>query len=56
VAADFDADESDLSPEELDFSDEADLSAELDPSVPDDESDFAEPLLALFADSRLSVR
>jgi hypothetical protein len=60
VAADFDADESDLSPVELDFSDdfseEPDLSLELDPSLPDDELDVAEPLEGLLVDSRLSVR
>jgi hypothetical protein len=60
VAADFDADESDLSPVELDFSDdfseEPDLSLELDPSLPDDELDVAEPLEELLVDSRLSVR
>jgi hypothetical protein len=63
VAADFDEDdESDFSFEELDelldfskeldFSDELDVSLELDPS----ELDLAEPLLELFADSRLSLR
>lgn len=60
MAADFDADESDLSPAELDFSDdfsdEPDLSLELDPSLPDDELDVAEPLEGLLVDSRLSVR
>lgn len=62
VAADFDAVESDLSLEELDFSDEPDLSPELDlsleldPSVPEDAPVLAEPLVELFADSRLSVR
>jgi hypothetical protein len=56
VAADFDAVESDLSLEELDFSGEPDLSLELDPSVPEDELVLAEPLVELFADSRLSVR
>lgn len=60
MAADFDADESDLSPVELDFSDdfseEPDLSLELDPSLPDDELDVAEPLEELLVDSRLSVR
>jgi hypothetical protein len=62
VAADVDAVESDLSLEEvdfsgeLDFSDEPDLSLELDPSVPEDELVLAEPLVSLFADSRLSVR
>ena len=65
VDADFDAVESDLSLEELDFSDEPDLSLELDPSVPEDELDpsvpedevvLAEPLVEVFADSRLSVR
>ena len=67
VAADFDEDvESDFfSPEELDelldFSDELDVSleldpSELDPSELDDELDLAEPLLELFADSRLSLR
>jgi hypothetical protein len=67
VAADFDEDvESDFfSLEELDelldFSDELDVSleldpSELDPSELDDELDLAEPLLELFADSRLSLR
>lgn len=67
VAADFDEDvESDFfSPDELDvlldFSDELDVSleldpSELDPSEFDDELDLAEPLLELFADSRLSLR
>jgi hypothetical protein len=62
VAADFDEDvESDfLSPEELDelldFSDELDVSLELDPSELDGELDLAEPLLELFVDSRLSLR
>jgi hypothetical protein len=68
VAADFDEDdESDFSLEELldfseefdgllDFSEELDASLELDPSEPDDELDLAEPLLELFADSRLSLR
>jgi hypothetical protein len=62
VAADFDDDESDFSldeldfSEELDFSDELDVSLELDPSELDDELDLAEPLLELFADSRLSLR
>ena len=65
VAADFDDDESDFSLEELDeldfsedldFSDELDASLELDPSELDDELDLAEPLLELFADSRLSLR
>jgi hypothetical protein len=45
-----------LSLEPLDFSDEPDLSLLLDPSLLDDELDVAEPLLELFADSRLSVR
>ena len=39
-----------------DKSGSSDLSAELDPSVPDDELVAAEPLVALFAASRLSVR
>jgi hypothetical protein len=65
VAADFDEDdESDFSLEELDellgFSEELDVSLEPDPSELDDESDLAEPLLEplleLFADSRLSLR
>jgi hypothetical protein len=60
VAADFDDDESDFSLEELDelldFSEELDVSLELDPSELDDELDVAEPLLELFADSRLSLR
>jgi hypothetical protein len=60
VAADFDDDESDFSLEELDelldFSEELDVSLELDPSELDDELDLAEPLLELFADSRLSLR
>lgn len=44
----------DESPDELDFSEEPDFSDELDEL--DDSEDFAEPLLELFADSRLSVR
>ena len=61
VAADFDEDdESDFSLEELeellDFSEELDVSLELVPSELDDELDLAEPLLELFADSRLSLR
>ena len=68
VAADFDDDESDFSLEELDelldfsldelldFSEELDVSLELDPSELDDELDLAEPLLELFAASRLSLR
>jgi hypothetical protein len=61
VAVDFDEDdESDFSLEELDelldFSEELDVSLELDPSELDDELDLAEPLLELFADSRLSLR
>jgi hypothetical protein len=60
VAADFDDDVSDFSLdellEELDFSDELDASLELDPSELDDELDLAEPLVELFADSRLSLR
>ena len=61
VAADFDDDdESDFSlevlDELLDFSEELDVSLELDPSELDDELDLAEPLLELFADSRLSLR
>lgn len=56
VAADVDFDESDLSLEVLDFSAELDFSVELDASLPEDESDLAEPLVELFADSRLSVR
>jgi hypothetical protein len=60
VAADFDEDdESDFSLEELeelDVSEELDASLELDPSELDDELDLAEPLLELFADSRLSLR
>ena len=61
VAADFDDDdESDFSLEELDelldFSEELDVSLELDPSELDDELDLAEPLVELFADSRLSLR
>ena len=61
VAADFDDDdESDFSLDELDelldFSEELDVSLELDPSELDDELDLAEPLLELFADSRLSLR
>ena len=60
VAADFDDDdESDFSLDELDelldFSEELDVSLELDPSELD-ELDLAEPLLELFADSRLSLR
>ena len=61
VAADFDEDdESDFSLEELDelldFSEELDVSLELDPSELDDELDLAEPLLELLVDSRLSLR
>ena len=67
VAADFDEDdESDFSlaeldelldfSVELDESVELDVSLELDPSELDDELDLAEPLLELFADSRLSLR
>jgi len=60
VAADFDDDESDFSlevlDELLDFSEELDVSLELDPSELDDELDLAEPLVELFADSRLSLR
>lgn len=61
VAVDFDVVEFDVSLGVLDFSDfseedELDVSPELDPSVPDDESDLADPLVELFADSRLSVR
>ena len=68
VAADFDDEESDFSLEELDelldfsldelldFSEELDVSLELDPSELDDELDLAEPLLELFAASRLSLR
>jgi hypothetical protein len=60
VAADFDDDESDFSLEELDelldFSEELDVSLGLDPSELDDELDLAEPLVELFADSRLSLR
>ena len=68
VAADFDDDESDFSLEELlgeldfsldellDFSEELDVSLELDPSELDDELDLAEPLLELLAASRLSLR
>ena len=57
VAADFDDDdESDFSLDELlDVSEELDVSLELDPSELD-ELDLAEPLLELFADSRLSLR
>jgi hypothetical protein len=60
VAADFDGDESDFSLEELDelldFSEELDVSLELDPSELDEELDLADPLLELLADSRLSLR
>jgi hypothetical protein len=56
VATDVDFDESDLSLEALDFSAEPDFSLELEASPFDDESDLAEPLVELFADSRLSVR
>ena len=57
VAADFDDDESDFSLDELlDFSEELDVSLELDPSELDEELDLADPLLELFADSRLSLR
>jgi hypothetical protein len=45
-----------LSLEVLDFSDEPDLSLLLDASVPEDELGLADPLVELFADSRLSVR
>jgi hypothetical protein len=60
VAADFDDAESDFSLEELlaelDFSEELDVSLELDPSELEDEFDLAVPLLELFVDSRLSLR
>ncbi len=61
VAADFDDVEADFSLDELDevdFSDEVDLSEEPDLSLEldDSELDVAEPLLEVFADSRLSVR
>ena len=63
VAADFDGDESDFSLEEFEeleellaLSEELDVSLELDPSELDDELDLAEPLVELFADSRLSLR
>jgi hypothetical protein len=62
VAADFDVVElDDESLEVLDFSDELDFSLELELSLLelsplDDELDLAEPLVDLFADSRLSVR
>jgi len=63
VAADFvdDVDSDFFSPEELDFSEEFDLSFDPDPlePVPDPSElgvDVAEPLLELFVDSRLSVR
>lgn len=52
----MDFDESDLSLEALDFSAGLDLSLELDASLLDGEPDLAEPLVELFADSRLSVR
>jgi hypothetical protein len=48
--------ESDLALDVVDFSEELDLSLLLDVSVPDDELDLADPLVELFADSRLSVR
>ena len=60
VAADFDDDESDFSLEELDelldFSEELDVSLELDPSELDEELDLADPLFELLAASRLSLR
>ena len=68
VAADFDEDDFSLEEHDelldfseeldvsLDFSEELDVSLELDPSELDDELDLAEPLLELFADSRLSLR
>ena len=60
VAADFDGDESDFSLEELDelldFSEELDVSLELDPSELDEELDLADPLFELLAASRLSLR
>jgi len=56
VESDFSLEELDEPPEELDFSEELDVSLDLDPSELDDELDLAEPLLALFADSRLSLR
>jgi hypothetical protein len=67
VAADFDDDESDFDDDEsdlslealdelLDFSEELDVSLELEPSELDDELDLAEPLLEFFVDSRLSLR
>jgi hypothetical protein len=57
VESDFSLDELDFSGEpdlslEPDFSDEPDFSLEPDPS----EFDLAEPLVEVFADSRLSVR
>ena len=45
-----------MSLELLGFSDGPDLSLLLDPSVPEEEVVLAEPLVELFADSRLSVR
>jgi hypothetical protein len=48
--------ESDLALDVLDFSEELDFSLLLEVSVPDDELALAEPLVELFADSRLSVR
>ena len=56
VESDFSLEELDEPPEELDFSEELDVSLDLDPSELDDELDLAEPLLELFADSRLSLR
>lgn len=54
AAADFA--ESDLSLDAVDFSEEPDVPSELDASEPEDELVLAEPLVELFADSRLSVR
>jgi len=61
VAGDLDADDDDGSDldepfEELDFSDELDVSLELDPSELNAELDVAEPLVELLVDSRLSLR
>jgi hypothetical protein len=55
VAVDFDVSLGVLDFSDFSEEDEPDVSPELDPSVPD-ESDLADPLVELFADSRLSVR
>jgi hypothetical protein len=56
VESDFSLEELDEPFEELDFSDELDVSLEPDPSELDAELDLAEPLVELLVDSRLSLR